>query len=153
MSDKPFFPFDAEKLTEMFRTGEFAKMLGDMKMPNVDATALMATQRKNMEALVEANRAAAAGYQELFRKQVKMFEETMEGAQAHMRDFDTSNMTSEAAQARAEVMQKALEKALAHMTELAETARKSNTEAFEIVSARLRESMEELKDLSGKTGR
>ena len=47
----------------------------------------------------------------------------------------------------------AFEKALANMQALAEGAQKANAEAYEIVSARIKESIAELKDLAGKVGR
>ena len=77
MFDKGFYAFDPEKFAELFKTADFTKFFEQTKLPGFDMEAMMAAQKKNMDALVEANKAAAAGYQDLFKKQVSIYEETM----------------------------------------------------------------------------
>ncbi|MBB5516825.1 phasin family protein [Rubricella aquisinus] len=153
MFTKNQFPFDAEAMAEFFKTNDFTKMFSGTTMPNVDTNAMMAAQKANMDALVEANKAAAAGFQDMFKKQVSLFEEAMEEAKKTLAEFDVSKMTPEAAQAQGAVMQAAYEKAIAHMSELTETAKKANTEAYEIVAARMKDSMAELKDMADKAAK
>jgi hypothetical protein len=62
MFDPKTYSFDVEKMTEFFKQNDFTKHLAKMNMPGMDAQALMAAQQKNMDALVEANKAAAAGW-------------------------------------------------------------------------------------------
>jgi phasin family protein len=124
--------------------------MSTMKMPGLDPETLMAAQKKNMDALVEANKAAAAGYQDLFKKQMQIFEETMAEAQAHLKSFDATKIDPERAKAQAELAKAAFEKALANMQALAESAQKANAEAYEIVSARIKESLAELREMAGK---
>ena len=113
----------------------------------------MKAQQKNMDALVEANKAAAAGYQDLFKKQIAIFEETMAEAQKQMKSFDATKIDPETAKAQGELAKAAFEKALANMQALAESAQKANAEAYEIVAARIKESISELQDMAGKVGR
>ncbi|WP_157982284.1 phasin family protein [Oceanicella sp. SM1341] len=150
MFDKNLFPFDTEKMMEMFKTPDFTKMMTEMKFPAVSPEELMATQKKNMDALVEANKAAAAGYQDLFKKQVAIFEETMSEAQKQMKGFDASKLSPESAAAQTELTKAAVQKALANMKMLAETAQKANADAYTIVSARIKESVAELQDMAAK---
>jgi phasin family protein len=150
MFDPKTFQFDVEKMTEFFRTNEFTKQFQNMKMPGLDPEALMSAQKKNMDALVKANQAAAAGYQDLFKKQVAIFEETMAEAQKHMKGLDTTKLDADSAKAQGELARAAFERALSNMQMLAETAQKANTEAYEIVSARIQESMTELRDMAQK---
>ena len=82
MLDPKTFSFDAEKMTEFFKQNDFTKQLASLKMPGIDPEALVKAQQKNMDALVEANKAAAAGYQDLFKKQIAIFEETMAEARS-----------------------------------------------------------------------
>ena len=149
MFDKNMFPFDAEKFAEMFKTQDMTKMFEGMKLPGFDAQAMMETQKKNVEALVAANQAAAAGYQDFFKKQMAIFEETMHGAQAQIAAMG-EGMSPDAAAKQSELYKVAFEKALANMTELAEAAKKANEEAFAIVSARVKESIAELQALAPK---
>ena len=124
-----------------------------MKLPELDTEAMLAAQQKNMNALVEANKAAAAGYQELFKKQVAIFEETMAEAQKHLKSMDATSIDPDKAKAQAELAKAAFEKALGNMQALAESAQKANADAYEIVSARISESIGELRDLGTRTTR
>ncbi len=153
MFDPKTFAFDPEKMTDFFKQNDFTKQFAAFKMPGFDPEAIMAAQNKNMDALVEANKAAAAGFQDLFKKQVAIFEETMAEAQKHMKSFDTTKLDAESAKAQGELAKAAFEKALGNMQALAETAQKSNAEAYEIVSARIKESMSELQEMAAKVGK
>ena len=150
MFDKGTFAFDPEKMMELFKQNDFTKALGDMKMPGFDGEAIMAAQKKNMDALVEANKAAAAGYQDLFKKQMTIFEETLSQAQSQIKELDMK-VDGKAATAQADLAKAAFEKAINNMKELAETAHKANSDAYEIVSARVKASVDELKDLAAKS--
>ncbi|MBP7242170.1 phasin family protein [Amaricoccus sp.] len=150
MFDPKTFSFDVEKLTDFFKQNDFTKQLSTMKVPGFDTEAVLSAQQKNMDALVEANKAAAAGYQDLFKKQMAIFEETMSEAGKHLKSFDATKLDAESAKAQGELAKAAFEKALANMQALAESAQKANTDAYEIVSARIKESLGELRDLATK---
>lgn len=150
MFDPKTFAFDPEKLTEFFKQNDFAKQFANLKLPGFDAEAILGAQKKNMDALVEANKAAAAGYQDLFKKQISIFEETMAEAQKHMKSFDATKLDAETAKAQAELAKAAFEKALANMQALAESAQKANASAYEIVAARIQESLAELREMATK---
>jgi phasin family protein len=141
MIDPKTFSFDVEKMSEFFKQYEFTKHLANMQMPGFEAEAIMAAQQKNINALVEANKAAAAGYQDLFKKQVQVFEETMYKAQQALKNFDATKVDPEKAKAQGDLAKVAFEKALANMQALAESAQKANAEAYEIVSARIKEGL------------
>jgi phasin family protein len=147
MFEKNMFPFDAEKLSEMFKAPDMTKMFEGMKMPGFDVAAMMESQKKNVEALMAANRAAAAGYQDFYKKQMAIFEETMQGAQAHIASMG-EGMSPDSAAKQADLYRVAFEKALANMTDLAEAAKKANEEAYAIVSARVKESLAELQSIA-----
>jgi phasin family protein len=149
MFEKTAFAFDANKMMEFFEQNDFTKALTEGKLPQIDTAALFEAQQKNMDALVAANKAAAAGYQDLFQKQVSIFEETVAEAQKQFKDVDLK-LDAKSATAQTELAKAAFEKAIANMKDLAETAQKANTEAYEIVSARVKASIEELKALADK---
>ena len=142
MFDPKTFSFDVEKMTELFKQNDFTKNLAALRVPGIDADALITAQQKNMDALIEANKAAAAGYQDLFKKQMAIFEETMAEAQKQMKAFDATKIDAEKAKAQGELARAAFEKALA------EAAQKANAEAYEIVAARIKESIGELSALA-----
>jgi len=150
MFSKNPFQFDAKSVEDFFKAGDFTKPFFGAELPSFDTTALMAAQKKNMDALVEANKAAAAGYQDLFARQVALFEETMKEAQTQIAAFDAKDLTPEGTKAQGEVVKAAFEKALGNMKDLAEQAQKSNTEAYNLVAARIKDQVEELKVLAEK---
>lgn len=147
---KTLFPFDAEKMAEMFKTADVSKMMEQMKVPGIDAEAMMAAQKKNVDALVAANKAASAGYQDLFKKQVAVFEETMAAAKTQLASMGENAMTADGAAKQAELLKAAYEKAVANMTDLAEAAKKANEDAYGIFEARVKESMADLQALAPK---
>lgn len=149
MAKIPEFPFDPSQIAEFFQNNDLTKYFPQAKMPEVDPAALMATQKKNMDALVEANKAAASGYQDLFKKQLSMFEETMAEARKQAEKMDGS-MSADAAQQQGEYVKAVFEKAIANMTMLAEEAQKANANAYETVSTRVEESMKEMQELAAK---
>ena len=79
-----------------------------------------------------------------------IFEETMAEAQQHLKTFDATKIDPDRTKAQADLAKAAFEKALANMQALAESAQKANAEAYEIVSARIRESLAELRDMAAK---
>ena len=56
---------------------DFAKLMSQFQLPGVDFTSLVDRERKNIEALVKANRIAFEGWQRLVRRQAEMLQETM----------------------------------------------------------------------------
>ncbi|MBL4806344.1 MAG: TIGR01841 family phasin [Rhodobacteraceae bacterium] len=150
MFDPKDFPFNIDKMTEFFKNNDFASGFSGGKMPgNTDE--LIAGQKKNMEALVEANKAAAASYQELFTKQVEVFETTMKEAQAKFSGVEAPKMDAESMTAQSEAAKSAFEKALKNMGELATGAQKANADAMEIVTTRVQESVKEFQDIAKKS--
>ena len=149
MTTQPFV-FDTEKFAELFKTEELTKFF-DQAKANFNPEALLEAQKKNVAALVEANKVAAAGYQDIFKRQVAMYEETVATLQAALADLGDSALTPEGQAKQVELAKSSFEKAVANMTELAEVAKKANTEAFEIVQARVKASLEELKEITAKT--
>jgi len=122
---------------------DFTKILERFKVPGVDLSALAESGRKDMEALVEANKAAYQGLQALARKQSEMLTEAMGKIQeAAKRAADVAPGTKTSDLARA-----AYHKTLADMKELADIVRASHSEALTKVTDRAIERLQELKKL------
>lgn len=146
MADQKFpfaFPgdFGADKLKDMFN---FAKM------PGVDTEALMASQQKNVDAMIEANKVVAAGYQDLYKRQIALFEAAVAQAKDKLSETQGQAPSVEQATRNVDAMRAAFEKAAEDVKELAEVAQKANTGAFEIVKARAEEAVAEFKAAAEK---
>jgi phasin family protein len=124
--------------------GDVMKMFEQLKMPGIDMAAIVEARRKDVEALVEANKAAYESMQAMGRKQTEMMTQTLQVMQAAGKDA-LSGSANPAAQT--EVVRAAFEKTLADMKELAEMARRSQAEAMGKITSRAAEHVEEIKKL------
>ena len=136
------------KSTEKSTAGEmpffdFTKLMSQFRLPGVDFAALVDRERKNIEALAEANRIAFEGWQALVRRQAEILQETM-------KKVVTNAGQEDAVKKRADLAKEGFEKALANMRELAEMATKSQKEAFEVVRKRIEENVEGIRNLGKK---
>ena len=149
MTDKFPFAFDMKAMTEAFQVPSMDKFF-EGGMPAFDFTAMQDAQKKNIAALVEANKVAVAGYQSLYKRQTELFEAALADAKDKISALQGKPMTVEAASENMETMKAAFEKALADLKEVAEMAQTANTEAFDILKARTEEAMAEIKEATSK---
>lgn len=126
-------------------TLDIGKLLERFRLPGVDFPALAQAQRKNIEALQQANEKAYAGVIALAQRQAEIFQETMGGWQEAAKELRNKN-PAESVAAQADLAGKAVGNALAHMRELAEMAAKSQGEAYEIIRKRAEAGMQEFRD-------
>ena len=137
---KVFADFDPSKMTN-----EFTKAFGDFKAPSVDVEPVLEAQRKNIEAVVTANKLAVEGVQAVFKRQAEILQKTLEEINGNITDVSSAGSVQDSVAKQADVLKAGLDTALSNMRELAEMINKSNTEAFETVNKRFGESLEELK--------
>jgi phasin family protein len=139
----PFLDMDPAKF-------DFTKMLSGLQLPGLDTDALMAAQRKNIEALTEANQLAVAGMQAVAKRQSEIMAEAIAAAAAAAQRLSGTRDPGELAAQQAEIAQDALEKGLANMRELAEVFSKSAKDAVGVVGKRVVEGLGEAKNVVSK---
>lgn len=139
LTGNPFLEFD------------LSKTLGDFKVPGVDIESIMASQRKNIEAVTAANQLALEGFQAVLRRQAEIVRTSLEETSGYVNDVLAAGSPEEKAAKQAELVKVAFEKALSNARELSELVAKSNTEAAEILSKRVSESLDEVKGLIAKS--
>lgn len=125
---------------------ELTKMMEQFKLPGVDMSAIVEARRKDVEALVEANKSAYASMQALALKQSEMLTQAMQDIQEAAKSAASGNGLMDPAK-QAEAARVACQKALADMQELAEFARKSQADAMAGIAARASEHMKEFQSL------
>ena len=124
---------------------DFTKLMSQFPLPGVNFATLVDREQKNIEALTKANRIAFEGWQRLVRRQAEMLQETMQKVVADASLLD--------AKKRADLAKEGFEKALANMRELAEITTQSQKEAFDVVSKRIEENMEGIRNPVNKAGK
>ena len=65
---------------------DHSKAFGDFRIPSFDAASIAETQRKNIEALTQANQLAVEGMRALARRQVEIMQQAFEEASVLWRD-------------------------------------------------------------------
>ncbi len=156
---------EAEKEIDARYTVDFSKMLTGLdpselvdqlqkafggQFPGVDLFPILDSQRKNVEALTEANQRVFQGGRDIMTRQVEMLREAMGEATTVIKELPAAKSPKDAAAKQGKLVSRALEKGLDNLREATETATKANAEAFNAVSARVAKSLEELKELAQK---
>jgi len=131
MTDQPNLFADLKNIMERF------------KVPGVDASTMVESGRKDIEALVEANKAAYQGLQALMKKQTEMLTHAMHNIQEAAKHSGGGSAGGKPA----ETVREAYHKTLADMKELAEIVRRSQAEAMSKVTDRAIEHLQELKKM------
>jgi phasin family protein len=130
-------------------TEELTSRLKDC-MPGIEVDAVVASQRKNVEALSNASRAAFEGAQAVAKRQAEILHETMNQTAESFRTLAEAGSPPEVAAKQAELAKEAFEKALGNMRELAEVATKAQQSAVDTISGRISQSLDEIKDAALK---
>ncbi|MBT9598891.1 MAG: TIGR01841 family phasin [Vitreoscilla sp.] len=125
--------------------GDVAKMMEQFKMPGIDMSAIVEGRRKDIAALTEANEAAVEAMQAFAAKQTAMMTEAMQGLQAAAQGMLSGGLSDPAKQT--EVMHKGFAKTLSDMKDLAEMARKAQSDAMAQITQRAAEQMQGVKKL------
>lgn len=136
----PFF-YDADQMKQFF---------GAAKLPAFDADAVLNAQRKNMDALIEANKAVMAGYQEVFKRQAALAEAAVAQSKDKVNEMQGQPLSAEQFTRNVEAFQTAVQQSITDARELAELVQKANLNAFEIVKDRAVEAVSEFKSATEK---
>lgn len=114
-------------LQEFFDVG---KLLEQLTIPGVNVAALIEGQRKNIEAVTEANRIAFEGWQTLVYWQAEILQDTLKQTVANAGQENEQT----------DLARQGFEKVLSIMRELAELSTRSHKQACEVA----RQQMEEI---------
>ena len=146
----PFFEIDFSKFADFTKmASEFkSPMMNPMSMNMMNMEPMMAAARRNIEAMTAVNQAAYEGMQTLARRQVDMMRQSIEDCASMMNMMMSTPASPEEKMMRqAEASKAAMEKCMTNAREMAETVSKCNSQAMEVVTNRLSESMEELRGM------
>jgi len=132
------FPFDVTKI------------FADFRFQPSDVEALWAAQRRNIEALSQANQLAVESVQAVARRQIELTRETFEGFSALLRDLATPASTEDRIAKNTEYVKKMLEKGVKHGREITTIATKAGTEAAEVLHKRASASLDEIRAMASQ---
>ena len=117
----------------------------NLNVPKPQIEEVLDHHRKNLQALQEAAQAASAGGQAMMSKQREALEEALADIAGAVQSApDNVSDPSKLASDPAELARKSFEMTVKNASEMQEIMRQSGTETFEILRARMEESMSEL---------
>ncbi len=123
--------------------GDLGKTLRQLKLPGVDIAAIVDAQRKDMEALVEANRQAYEGIKALAERRNEMLKEAFTKWRDAMQEASGTELVTQ----QASLARQGVRDAIANVRELAQMEAKSRKEAWKVVQDRFEENLASLKKL------
>lgn len=141
MAKQPENPFDLD----------VTKYFGDFKLPGVDVEALVSSQRKNIEALTQANKTAFDGVQALFKRQAEIIRQAVEEGTLIAKELAEPGAPQDKVVRQTEIAKLAFERGLANARELTEIITKSNNEAADLLNKRFTQLLDEVKDNIAKS--
>ncbi|MBM3556555.1 MAG: phasin family protein [Alphaproteobacteria bacterium] len=124
---------------------DFTKAFEQMKVPGFDATKLMSSYQRNVEAVSSANQKAAEHFQSIMSRQAELMREAMTEATDAVKDMSGAASPEARAKRQAELVKGAFEKALANMKEIADMTAKANKEIYDLLNERMAESVAEFR--------
>jgi phasin family protein len=122
---------------------DLKKLIEKFQLPTVDIDALVDWQRKDLEALTEANRQASEGIKALVERRNEILRETLAEWQAAVKDATSAEAMSK----RAEIAKQGVQKAIANFRELFEMEAQARNNAWKVVQERMQENMASLQKL------
>ncbi|MFT4243191.1 MAG: phasin family protein [Acidovorax sp.] len=122
---------------------DLKKMAQQFKLPGVDVSALIEWQRKDLEALAEANRQAYEGMQALAQRRAEMLRENF----AQWQDALKNAAGADALSRNTEAVQRGVQQAIDNMREMAALEAATRTNAWKVLQDRMQENMANLGQL------
>jgi phasin family protein len=131
---------------------DFGKLFVNGKAPMFDIEALIASQRKNVEALTVANQLAFEGVQTVLRREAEIVRDAVEEMAKVGREFAAASSLEDKLAKQAEIAKSSFETALANLRELSGLVQKTSDQAVSVISKRVVDNLDEVKDaLAHKT--
>jgi phasin family protein len=125
---------------------DVTKLMADFRFRPFDVEALMAAQRRNIEALSQANQLAIEGMQAVARRQIEIARQAIDDMSTLLRDLAQPASAEDRLAKNTEYAKQMLEKGATHSREISQLATKAGSEAAEVLRKRACEGLDELRE-------
>lgn len=139
---------DATKMPQMPQMPQMCdmtKMMDGCKCPGVDVDTMMATQRKNVEAVASASQKAFESMQAYMRRQAELARESFDATAKLVQEVMTAQTPEEKVAKQVEATKNTIENCVSSLKELSELLSTAQMQTVQAVSNRMVESMDEMK--------
>jgi len=131
---------------------DVTRMMSDFRFRPFDVDALMACQRRNIEALTQARQLTVEAAQAVARRQIEIARQTLEEMSALLRDIAQPASTEDRIAKNTEYAKQMLEKSVSNGREITLLATKAGTEAADVLRRRACEGLDEIRDFAKHQG-
>ena len=122
---------------------DLGKLIGRLQLPGIDLKAIVESQRKDMEALAEANRQAYEGIKALAKRRNEILQEALAEWQAAMKDATGKDAISK----NAERAKQGVKQAIDRFRELAEMESETRRKSWKVLQDRFQENLQNLQNV------
>lgn len=123
--------------------GDLSQLVKNFKVPGIDIAAIVEAQRKDMEALAEANRLAYEGIKSLAERRNELLRESL----AEWQEMMKTGIGPDALPKQTELVRKRVQNAMKNMRELAEMEAANRNKAWKVMQDRFQENLSNLQKL------
>jgi phasin family protein len=126
---------------------DFTRIVAEFKLPGMDVATLVASQQKTIEAVARAQQLAIEGFQTVVRRQAELVRGSFEDASALLRELAQAASPEERVACQTEAVKRAVDESLAGARELGEIVARAGNEAVDVLSRRVGEGLDEMREL------
>lgn len=130
---------------QLFSQNDFFKTLQNYQSSSFDMKTLMELQRKNLQALTEAQQVTVENLQVIAQKQGEILTQMMSENSTIAKELMSEGTPEEKAAKNADLAKKLYEKSVKNMRDISDILNKSNIAASEIINKRFSDNMSEIK--------
>src|SRR5262249_194939 len=124
---------------------DVSNAFGDFRFPTFDVDAIVAAQRKNVEALIQVNQVAVDGIRAVAGRQAEILQQTLGQASSLLRAWTQPDAPPEKLAKNAEAARNAFETALANVRELNHLGTKASEDVFNVIARRVSQGLDEVR--------
>jgi len=129
---------------------DLTALIKGFSLPGFNLEAVADMQKRNWEAVLDANRVAAEGYQTLLSRQMEIVQSTLQQASEAVQKTWQNDKKSTSSSQQLDAAKAGLDQAIGNLRELVEIAQEANTAPIRIIQDRFTESIEEWRKLAAR---
>lgn len=130
---------------EFFSQNDFSKFFENYQAIPFDVQSFMETQRKNVQALSDAQQIAMDNMQKLAQRQSAVLSQMVEDNARLAKEMMSEGTPEEKIAKNADLIKGVYEKSIKNMSEISELLNKSNKEANDVINKRVKATLNEVK--------
>ncbi len=135
---------------EFFSQNDFSKFFEGYQSMPFDVQGIMETQRKNVQALSDAQQITMDNMQKLAQRQSTILSQIVEDNARMAKEMMSEGTPEEKIAKNAELVKSVYEKSIKNMNEISELLNKSNKDANDVINKRVKATLNEVKEAMEK---